>query len=170
MGRFKIIGCFAVWLCVTACSVSYGFTGGVVDYATTKTVTINDFPNQAPLVVPTLAQEFTEGVKDLFIRRTKLQMVPNNGDIEIEGEITGYSTAPMAIKEDAISSLTRLTMTVRIRYTNKAHPEKGTVENSFSAFREFDSNVMLQEAQDANNPDLIKEIAEQIFNSTIADW
>ena len=165
----KIVS-FCLWVLLTSCSISYGFTGGVVDYAVTKTITISDFPNQAPLVYPPLSQAFTEGVKDLFTRRTKLQTVPANGDIEIEGEITGYDLAPMAVREDALSSMTKLTMTVRVRYSNKALPEQDVVESTFSAFREFDSNLMLQDVQDTFNEEMIKEIAEQIFNSTVADW
>lgn len=152
-----------------ACSISYSFTGSSIDYETTKSITISDFPNQAPLIYPPLAQKFTEELKDLFIRRTKLQMVSANGDIDLEGEITGYDLAPMAIKEDAYSSMTKLTLTIRVRYANRANPDKD-FEQSFSAYREFNSDQMLETVQDALNEDLVKEITEQIFNSTVADW
>ncbi|MDR1201879.1 MAG: LPS assembly lipoprotein LptE [Tannerellaceae bacterium] len=155
-------------LCV-ACSISYSFTGSSIDYETTKTITISDFPNQAPLIYPPLAQKFTEELKDLFIRRTKLQMISANGDIDLEGEITGYDLAPMAIKEDAYSSMTKLTLTIRVRYANRSNPDKD-FEQSFSANREFNSNQMLETVQDALNEELVKEITEQIFNSTVADW
>lgn len=68
---------------------------------------------------PTLAPQFTEDLKDIYIRQTRLQLVPSNGDLELEGEITGYDFAPMAVKEDAIASQTRLTITVRVRYSNR---------------------------------------------------
>jgi hypothetical protein len=152
-----------------ACSISYSFTGSSIDYETTKTITISDFPNQAPLVSPPLAQKFTEELKDLFIRRTKLQMIQANGDINLEGEITGYDLAPMAIKEDAYSSMTKLTLTIRVRYANRANPDKD-FEQSFSANREFNSDRMLETVQDELNGELVKEITEQIFNSTVADW
>ncbi len=162
------------WICFlgvlfTACSISYSFNGASIDYTKVSTITIHEFPNQAPLVSPPLAQNFTEGLKDMYIRRTRLQMVPANGDLELEGEITGYDLAPMAIKEDAYSSQTKLTMTVRVRYMNKSAPEED-FEQSFSAYREFDSNQMLQDVQDELNDILIKEITEQIFNQTVANW
>ncbi len=165
----KLLLFCSVAVIVSACSISYGFSGSSIDYTTTKTITISDFPNQAPLVSPPLAQSFTEGLKDIFIRQTKLQIVPANGDLELEGEITGYDLAPMAVKEDAISSMTKLTLTIRVRYSNRANPDKD-FEQSFSAYREFDSNLMLQDIQDEYNALLVKEIAEQIFNSTVADW
>lgn len=170
MKVYKLILCLCITgVLFTSCKISYGFTGGVIDYAVTKSVTISDFPNQAPLVYPPLAQSFTEGLKDIFTRQTKLQMLPANGDLELEGEIVGYDLAPMAVKEDAYSSMTKLTMTVRVRYSNRATPEKD-FEQTFSAYREFDSNLMLQDVQDTLNGELVKEIAEQIFNSTVADW
>ena len=81
-----------IWLClligviVTACSISYKFNGASIDYTKVKTITVKDFPNQAPLVYPPLSQEFTEALKDIYIRQTRLQMVNNNGDLELEGE------------------------------------------------------------------------------------
>ncbi|MDR1918442.1 MAG: LPS assembly lipoprotein LptE [Tannerellaceae bacterium] len=151
------------------CKISYSFNGASVDYTVTKTISISDFPNQAPLVYPPLSQNFTEGLKDAYIRRTKLQLVQANGDLDLEGEITGYAVAPMAIKEDAYSSMTRLTMTVRVRFANLANPEKD-FERSFSAYREFNSNAMMETVQDALNEELVKEITDQIYNSTVADW
>ncbi|MDR2117932.1 MAG: LPS assembly lipoprotein LptE [Tannerellaceae bacterium] len=153
----------------TGCKISYSFNGASVDYTVTKTISISDFPNQAPLVYPPLSQNFTEGLKDIFIRRTKLQMVSANGDLDLEGEIIGYAVAPMAVKEDAYSSMTRLTLTVRVRFANRANPDKD-FERSFSAYREFNSNTMMESVQDELNEELIKEITDQIYNSTVADW
>jgi hypothetical protein len=154
---------------LAGCKISYSFSGSSIDYAVTKSITINDFPNQAPLVYPPLAQSFTEGLRDKYIRQTKLQMASSGGDLELEGEIVGYDVAPMAIKEDAYSSMTKLTMTVRVRFTNRANPDKD-FEQSFSAYREFDSNRMLQDVQEALNEELTKEIADLVYNATVADW
>lgn len=170
MREVRYIGlfCFLV-ICCAGCKIAYSFNGASVDYTVTKTVSIHDFPNQAPLVYPPLSQNFTEGLKDIFIRRTKLQMVSANGDLDLEGEITGYAVAPMAVKEDAYSSMTRLTLTVRVRFANRANPDKD-FERSFSAYREFNSNTMMESVQDELNEELIKEITDQIYNSTVADW
>ena len=118
----------------TACSISDKFNGASIDYTKVKTITIRDFTNQAPYVNPTLAPQFTEDLKDIYIRQTRLQLVPSNGDLELEGEITGYDFAPMAVKEDAIASQTRLTITVRVRYSNRVNPDED-FEQSFTAYR-----------------------------------
>ena len=62
-----------IGLIVTACSISYKFNGASIDYTKVKTITIKDFPNQAPLVYPPLSQKFTEALKDIYIRQTRLQ-------------------------------------------------------------------------------------------------
>lgn len=154
---------------MTGCSISYKFNGASIDYTKVKTITIKDFPNQAPLIYPPLSQQFTEGVKDIYIRQTRLSLVRDNGDLELEGEITGYDLTPMAVKEDAYSSKTKLTITVKVRYMNRTNADED-FEQSFSAYREFDSNVMLQDVQDQLCTELIEEIADQIYNATVANW
>lgn len=156
-------------LVVTACSISYKFNGSSINYEKIKTITIKDFPNQAPLVFPPLSQKFTEALKDIYIRQTRLQLVNSNGDLELEGEITGYDLTPMAVKEDAYASQTRLTITVRVRYSNRVTPEED-FEQSFSAYREFDATRMLQEVQDQLSQEIIKELVDQIYNATVANW
>ena len=118
---------------------------------------------------PTLAPQFTEDLKDIYIRQTRLQLVPSNGDLELEGEITGYDFAPMAVKEDAIASQTRLTITVRVRYSNRVNPDED-FEQSFSAYREFYSNLMPQQVEGTLCEEIIEEIVDQIYNATVANW
>lgn len=154
---------------VTACSISYKFNGASIDYTKVKTITISDFTNQAPYVNPTLAPEFTESLKDIYIRQTRLQLVSSNGDLQLEGEITGYDFTPMAVKEDAIASQTRLTITVRVRYANRVTPDED-FEQSFSAYREFDSNLMPQQVEGTLCKEITDEIVDQIYNATVANW
>ncbi len=154
---------------MTGCTISYKFNGASIDYTKVKTISIKDFPNQAPLVYPPLSQQFTEGVKDIYVRQTRLSLVRDNGDLQLEGEITGYDLTPMAVKEDAYSSKTKLTITVKVRYTNRTNADED-FEQSFSAYREFDSNVMLQDVQDQLCSEIIEELADQIYNSTVANW
>ena len=156
-------------LLVTACSISYKFNGASIDYTKVKTITIKDFPNQAPLVYPPLSQNFTEALKDIYTRQTRLQLVNNNGDLDLEGEITGYELTPMAVKEDAYASQTKLTITVRVRYSNRVNPDED-FEQSFSAYREFDANQMLQDVQDELCEEIVEELVDQIYNATVANW
>ena len=156
-------------LLVTACSISYKFNGASIDYTKVKTITISDFTNQASYVNPTLAPDFTESLKDIYIRQTRLEQVTSNGDLALEGEVTGYDFTPMAVKEDALASQTRLTITVRVRYMNNTNPDED-FEQSFSAYREFDSNLMLQQVESSLCAEIIEEIVDQVYNATVANW
>ena len=156
-------------LLVTACSISYKFNGASIDYTKVKTITISDFTNQASYVNPTLAPEFTESLKDIYIRQTRLEQVTSNGDLALEGEVTGYDFTPMAVKEDALASQTRLTITVRVRYMNNTNPDED-FEQSFSAYREFDSNLMVQQVESSLCAEIIEEIVDQVYNATVANW
>ena len=156
-------------LIATACSISYKFNGASIDYTKVKTITISDFTNQASYVNPTLAPEFTEELKDIYIRQTRLEQVTSNGDLALEGEVTGYDFTPMAVKEDALASQTRLTITVRVRYMNNTNPDED-FEQSFSAYREFDSNLMVQQLESSLCAEIIEEIVDQVYNATVANW
>ena len=156
-------------LIVTACSISYKFNGASIDYTKVKTIMISDFTNQASYVNPTLAPEFTEELKDIYIRQTRLEQVTSNGDLALEGEVTGYDFTPMAVKEDALASQTRLTITVRVRYMNNTNPDED-FEQSFSAYREFDSNLMVQQVEGSLCEEIIEEIVDQVYNATVANW
>ena len=156
-------------LIATACSISYKFNGASIDYTKLKTIMISDFTNQASYVNPTLAPEFTEELKDIYIRQTRLEQVTSNGDLALEGEVTGYDFTPMAVKEDALASQTRLTITVRVRYMNNTNPDED-FEQSFSAYREFDSNLMVQQVESSLCAEIIEEIVDQVYNATVANW
>lgn len=154
---------------LSSCTMSYRFNGASIDYDVTKTIMIADFPNQAPLVYPPLEQRFNEELKDLFTRNTRLQFVRQNADLEMEGEIVGYELTPLAVQEDSFASETRLTLTVRMRFRNNK-VEGQDREERLSAYRNFPADRMLNDVQDQLIAELVKEIVDQIFNSTMSNW
>jgi len=166
---FSRIICFVGILFMTGCSISYTFNGASIDYTKIKSITIKDFPNQAPSVYPPLSQVFTEELKDRYIRQTRLQIAPVNGDLDLEGEIIGYDLAQLAVREDAFASQTQLTIAVRVRYTNRTNPDED-FEQTFSANRPFSNDRMLQDVQDELCLEIVKEIVDQIYNATVANW
>lgn len=165
----KTIFIVTLVLLVSSCTMSYKFNGASIDYDLTKTMMISDFPNQAPLVYPPLEQRFNEELKDLFTRSTRLQFVNQNGDMEMEGEIVGYELTPLAVQEDSFASETRLTLTVRMRFrNNKAQGQDK--EETIKAYRNFPADKMIDEVQDQLITELVKEITDQIFNTTMSNW
>ena len=165
----KTIFLVTLVLLISSCTMSYKFNGASIDYDLTKTMMITDFPNQAPLVYPPLEQRFNEELKDLFTRSTRLQFVKQNGDMEMEGEIVGYELTPLAVQEDSFASETRLTLTVRMRFrNNKAQGQDK--EETIKAYRNFPADKMIDEVQDQLIVELVKEIVDQIFNTTMSNW
>ena len=152
-----------------SCVPSYSFNGASIDYNLTKTIYLKDFSNQASLVYAPLTQVFNERMKDVFNRNTKLIFTEVNPDLEIEGEITRYDLTPQSVKQDAFASETRLTMSVKMRYKNNKKPGEDK-EETFTAYRDFSSNLMLTDVQDNLIQELTKELVDQIFNSTMSNW
>ena len=165
----KLLALIAVSTVLIACSVSYKFSGASIDYNLTKTIQLSHFVNQSPLVYPPLESQFNEALKDLFTRNTRLQIVNQNGDMEIDGEIVGYELTPLAVAEDQFASETRLTMNVRMRFRNNKVQGQDK-EETISANRTFSSNINLTDVQDQLIKELTDEIVDQIFNTTMANW
>lgn len=151
------------------CTISYKMNGASIDYTKTKTVSIADFPIKAPLVYAPLQYSFTEGMKNIFQTQTRLRYVKQNGDLQFDGEITGYDLTPQAVKADAFASETRLTIRVRVKFTNNNNP-KYNFDQTFSAFRDFPSNKMLNEVQDALIKEIVDELTDNIYNASVSNW
>ena len=154
---------------LTSCTISYKFNGAAIDYNTTKTISIAEFPIRAALVYPPLGPAFNEALKDIYTRQTRLSMVKTGGDLQVEGEITGYDLSPQAVTEDAYASQTRLTISVKVRYTNTKNPNLN-VDQPFRAYRDFSSSQMLTQVQDELISQIVDELAELIFNATVGSW
>ena len=156
-------------LLLNGCTISYKFNGASIDYSTTKTISIADFPNVAPLVYAPLSNNLSDGIRDLFQRQTRLEQVKRGGNLELEGAITGYAITPMSVSADSYAAETKLTITVKVRFTNNVAPEE-SFEKTYSAYQTFDSSQMLTDVQDELCNTMITEIAEQIYNDTVAKW
>jgi hypothetical protein len=156
-------------LLLVACQIQFKMNGASIDYSKIKTITIVDFPNQAPLVYPPLSQNFNEALKDIYSRQTRLKQVSKDGDLHIEGEITGYTLTPMSVKSNAYASETRLTVTIKVRFTNNADHQQD-FETSLTAYQNFDSTKLITDVQDQLLDEIIKELTETIFNKTVANW
>lgn len=166
----KSIACLLVVIAVVSCRVSYQFNGASIDYSKIKTLYIKDFQNQAERVNPSLAPAFNIQMRDVFTRNTKLSILSNSpADIEIEGEIIRYDLMGLAVKENALAATTRLTMAVRVRYRNNVNPSEDK-EETFSAYRDFDSRAGLTSVEEGLYEELNKEIVDQIFNATMSNW
>jgi hypothetical protein len=127
------------------------------------------FPNRAKLVNPTLSQVFTENLREKIQRQTSLNELSENGDLEFEGQITGYDIRPMSVQKEDLAALNRLTISVNLKFANNKEPDKN-FERSFTAYEDFESSQSLSDVEDDLSLEIIKKLNEDIFNATVASW
>lgn len=161
--------CLAATLLLLACSVSYKFNGASIDYNKTKTIQINDFPIRSAYVWGPMAPLFNNALKDQFASHTKLTQVRRNGDLKIEGEITQYQQRNKSVSAEGYSAQTELSMTVNVRFTNNANHAED-FERQFTATSSYETTLSLNAVQDELVTQMCKEICDQIFNATVANW
>lgn len=154
---------------LSSCTISYKLNGSALNYDIYKTINISEFPIRAALVYPPLQQTFENKLMDAVTRQTRLQEVDGKADLSMTGEITGYSLSPQAVGEDAYATETRLTITVRVKYTDHKNPGND-VDQSFSAYRQFSSSMMLTDVQDELCREISDELVDLIFNATLGNW
>lgn len=165
--RFIVLLLMAAVL--NGCSISYKFNGANINYQTTKSISISDFQNNAPMVNPTLAPVLSEGIRDIYSRQTRLTILSKGGDLELEGEIVGYDISQGAIGADSYASESKLTIRVTVHFTNNIYPEE-SFDKTYTAFQTFDASRLLSDVQDELCTTMVTEIAEQIYNDTVARW
>ena len=153
----------------TACQVSYKFNGASIDYTKTKTIQIADFPIRASYVWGPMASIFNNQLKDQFANHTKLIQVKRNGDLKIEGEITRYDQRNKSVSSEGYSSQTELSMTVNVRFRNNTNHAED-FEQQFTATSTYENTQTLNSVQEELVTQMVKEITDQIFNATVANW
>jgi len=169
--RFNRIGSWFLvlgTLCLgsSSCGV-YSFTGASTGEA--KTVSIVYFKNNAALAPPTYSQKFTESLRDKFTSQTSLTLIPSSGDLNFEGFVSGYSTAPVAIQGNETAALNRLSITVNVTFTNNKD-EKQNFEQSFTRFADFNSSQSLEAVQEQLITDINEQLVQDIFNKSVINW
>lgn len=164
-----MLALFVALVSLSGCRISVKMNGSALDYNVYKTISVAEFPIRAALVYPPLQQTFENELLNYITRNTRLQTTDGASDLQLEGEITGYNLTPQAVTENALAAMTRLTISVRVRYIDNKE-EGNDVDQTFSAYRDFDSSEMLTDVQDQLCSEICKELVELIFNSTLGNW
>lgn len=154
---------------LSACSVKYGFNGASIDYSKTKTIQIVDFPIRSSYVWGPMGPLFNNQLKDVFANHTRLQQVRRNGDLVIQGEITQYSQRNKSVSSEGYSAQTELSMTVNVKFTNNVN-HKEDFERSFTATQTYETTQSLARVQEELVTQMCKDLTDQIFNATVANW
>ncbi len=165
MIRFYII--ISTLLLIQSCGI-YSFSGTSIE-ADINTCSIEYFQNKAQKINPALSNSLSEALIDQFDRLTKLEITEEAGDINISGDIISYEVSPIAMTADEVAAQNRLTIEVKIMYTNRLYPEKD-FEKSFSAYADYNSTQSLDAVESTLTDQIIDLLVEDIFNATVANW
>lgn len=165
---YAVVALAATALIVHSCGI-YSFTGTSIQ-PDVKTVTINYFEYKALKVNPSLSNQITEALQEKFIKLTKLELVDVEGDLEITGAVTGYDVKATAVTANEEAAKNRLTVNVKISFTNRKYPEDDFPDKSFSAYADFDAMSSLDAVEAELCEQIVEQLCEDIFNATVANW
>lgn len=158
-------------LLLAACSISYKFNGSSIDYTKIKTISFETFPNRSiGFVWGPMESMFNTALQDIYLQQTRLQQVKRNGDLQLSGEITNYDAYNKGVGSDGYSTMAELRMTVRVTFVNTKNPQENFETQQFTSSREYDASQQLASVQDELVNQMIKDIVDQIFNATVANW
>ena len=161
------------WLVVLAAggcgvSIKYSLSGASIP-PDAKTFSVAYFPNNATMVSPILSSTLTDALVDIFSRRTRLSQAEEGGDFAFEGEIVNYTSVTASVSSDDYALLNRLTITVKVRFTN-AVDEKASWSRTFSAYEDYDSTLLLTEAEGTLFPGFVDKLVTDIFQAAASNW
>ena len=146
----------------------YSFTGASIS-PDIETVSIGYFQNNTSMAQPTVSNIMSESLKDQFISQTNISLTDASGDLQFEGEITGYKVKPIAIQANETAAQNRLTISVKVTFINTLD-ENQNYSQSFSHYADFDSSQELSSIETDLIEQIIKVLSENIFNKAVANW
>jgi len=158
-----------------SCGVSakYSMSGASTE---AKTISITEFYNNADLGPANMSQVLTNDLKNYFVQNSSLSVVAEEGELQLEGEITDLRITPISPTATGDptqinrASATRLTITVRATYINTLKEEMSFKDKSFSFYKDFDNELNVSDVEDAFIKEIFQRIINDIFNASVANW
>lgn len=156
----------------SSCGV-YTFTGGSTD---AKNISIQDFYNNADLGPANMGQQFTNTLKTYFVQNSKLSIVPNDGELQLEGEVTNYTLTPIAPistgdpNANNTAASTRLTISIRASYVNTLDETMNFKDKTFSFYKDFPNDQNISDVEELYVKQIFDRLANDIFNASVANW
>ncbi len=151
-----------------SCSVGYSFSGADIP-AEANSFSVKTFQNITPQAGPNYDLTITEALKDLMLAQTRLDLIEKRGDLQFEGVVTKYEIGNAAVSSEELTTLNRLTITLKVKYTNTFEREKN-FEKTFSRFADYNSSQDFTSVE----AELVREINDQliqdIFDASLGAW
>jgi len=164
--RFIFINALLVVL-LQGCGI-YSFSGTSIQ-SDVKTICVMPVVNNATRTNPSLANQLTEALNEKYRKMTRLETVEEDGDMTVETSVESYGVRAAAITANEVAATNRLTITVKVKFTNELHPEDN-LEQSFAAYEDYNSENTLDSVESTLCETIVEKLVEDIFNATVAQW
>ena len=168
MKTLAIIKTLVLLLLLQGCTGGYSFTGASIPPGA-KTISVETFANNASTVNPQLSQKLTDELKNMFASQTPLNVANSEGDLQLSGEIVSYETRASALSSSDEVSMNRLTVTIRVRFSNSVDP-KADFQQQFSRYRDYAASRDFSSVESTLVAEIVTELCEDVFNKAVVNW
>jgi outer membrane lipopolysaccharide assembly protein LptE/RlpB len=168
----KIFLLFLISVLLTACwpsSFSFKDTGSMPeDWKTFSVKTLENNAANCPLSYSPL---LTEQIKDGIQNNTRLLLntQTGRGEVNIEGIISSYNVAPLAIQGNDNASKNRLTISVQFTI-NTTVPKEESFNLVSTRFADFDASVNLSSVESKLLEEINEQIVQDVINKLLSNW
>jgi outer membrane lipopolysaccharide assembly protein LptE/RlpB len=147
----------------------YGFRDAAPIPQEVKTFRVNYLENKAQYINTQLSPQLTERLKQKIINTTRLRQ-SNNDDAhyDISGYVSQYYTTTVGITGNTASK-NRLTVGFHLVFRNTLDDKK-SFESDLTRTFDYDGTRTLNEAEAALNPEIVKNVVDEIFNKIFSNW
>jgi hypothetical protein len=136
-----------------------------------KTFSVKTVENNSPNTPISYAAQLSEQLKDGIQNNTRLLLNPETGkgEIYIEGKITNYSIAPIAVQQGDNSAKNRLSISAQFTiFVSAPQDDKMTV--SSTRFVDYASTTDLATAERTLLEDVTQQIIQDVINKLLSNW
>ncbi len=166
--QLKVVLFLALIGAATACKVSYSLSGADIP-AEAKNFSVKTFQILTPQATTNYDLQLTESLKDLLLAQTRLDLIEKSGDLQYEGFINQFEIGNAAVSGDEITTVNRLTIGIKVKYTNLYDRDKN-FERSFSRFADYNSNSNFNDVESQLITQINEQLVQDIFDASIGAW
>lgn len=155
-------------LALAACGV-YSFSGASIP-TRLETVAVLLAEDRATGGPPGLDRLLTDALVERFVDRSRLVLETDEGaaDAVVASTIERYTVAPVAVTDQNVAALNRVTLAVRVVVRDRVE-ETDLLARTFTASEDFEPAAGLQGEADAATTAL-EQIARDAFTAATSDW
>lgn len=147
----------------------YGFTDAEPLPVDIKTFRVQYIENKAQLVNNLLSPQLTDKIRQKISSTTRLKSVNNaDADYEISGYISQYYVTTVGIS-DGRASTNRLNVSLHLQFKNRKNSKKD-FEADLTRNIDFDGNRVLSQVENQITPQIVNNLADEVFNRIFSNW